>query len=44
VFPFPGAGLFSGKVVSSDAKEHLGGAFLHLVEFDDGDEAEYPFA
>jgi hypothetical protein len=44
LFPFPGAGLFSGKVTSSDSKEHLGGAFLHLVVFDDGDQAEYSFA
>ena len=43
VFTFPRAGDFSGRVVSSACMDHLGGAYLHKVLFDDGDEADYAF-
>ena len=43
VFTFPRAGDFSGRVISNACMEHLGGAYLHKVLFDDGDEADYPF-
>ena len=43
VFTFPRVGDFSGRVVSSSCMDHLGGAYLHKVRFDDEDEADYPF-